>query len=245
MNVVAVGVDARRERPIVNRLHAVWSMGAVAGGLIGATLAAADASVTTHFVVAAVHRCRVEPHVHRARAHAGGGRGAAATRTPVRWWHSRPLLALAAMGVAVSVLEGAPLDWGTLYLTDVLDASSGVAAAATVTFTVGMVLARLGGDHLVHRFGVRRCCGSARARPRSRCSPRSIVDNVPVDLRRVVRDRCGCRDVVPGVVRRRGPGAGSAPGRRHRCRRRRGTRRLPARPALIGALADRYSLRPR
>ena len=44
MNVVAVGVDARARRPIVNRLHAVWSLGAVAGGLIGAGLAAAGAT---------------------------------------------------------------------------------------------------------------------------------------------------------------------------------------------------------
>ena len=35
MNVEAVAVDARARVPIVNRLHAVWSMGAVAGGLLG------------------------------------------------------------------------------------------------------------------------------------------------------------------------------------------------------------------
>src|SRR6185295_1061720 len=75
--------------------------------------------------------------------------------SPLRkWWHSRALVALAAMGVAASFLEGAPLDWGTLYLSDELHAASGIAATATVTFTVGMVASRLVGDHLIHRFGV-------------------------------------------------------------------------------------------
>ena len=86
-------------------------------------------------------------------------------RARVRWWHSRTLVALAAMGIAASMLEGAPLEWGTLYLTDELHAASGVAAAATVTFTVGMVVARLVGDHLVDRFGVPAVlrCGAAAA----------------------------------------------------------------------------------
>ena len=243
MNVVAVGVDARRERPIVNRLHAVWSMGAVAGGLIGATLAAADASVTTHFVVAACIVATLNlPSiglVHAPEAAAAPPH----TRTPVRWWHSRPLLALAAMGVAVSVLEGAPLDWGTLYLTDVLDASSGVAAAATVTFTVGMVLARLGGDHLVHRFGVPTVLRFGAGAAAVALLTALIVDNVPVTLAAWFVIGAGVATSYPALYVAAGRAPGLPPGVGI------GAVAGVARvgfllgPALIGALADRYSLR--
>jgi fucose permease len=163
--------------------------------------------------------------------------------TPVRWWHSRPLLALAAMGVAVSVLEGAPLDWGTLYLTDVLDAASGVAAAATVTFTVGMVLARLGGDHVVERFGVPvvlRCGAGAAA---IALLTALIVDSVPVVLVAWFVIGAGVATSYPALYVAAGRAPGLPPGVGI------GAVAGVARvgfllgPALIGALADRYSLR--
>ena len=117
MNVVAVGVDAQTRRPIVNRLHAVWSIGAVAGGLIGATLAAADASVTAHFVVAAATvgalNLTTLGLVHLPRVAAA----------PVRRGPAGPLVAFAYVGGTrrdgnrgIGARRRAP-DWGTLYLT--------------------------------------------------------------------------------------------------------------------------------
>jgi fucose permease len=151
MNVEAVALDRRTPLPIVSRLHGVWSVGAVFGGLLGTALAALDASVTVHMLVAAgvvlalnaaswpLIRTPAEPAEPQKRLR--------------RWWDSRTLVLLAVMGVAASLLEGAPLDWGVLYLADELDASAGAAAMATVTFTIGMVVARFAGDHLMHRFG--------------------------------------------------------------------------------------------
>jgi fucose permease len=151
MNVEAVALDRRTPMPIVSRLHGVWSLGAVLGGLLGSALAAIDASVAVHMLVAAIVvlalnaaswpliRTRAEPAEPQERLR--------------RWWDSRTLVLLAVMGVAASLLEGAPLDWGVLYLADELDASAGAAAMATVTFTIGMVVARFAGDHLMHRFG--------------------------------------------------------------------------------------------
>jgi fucose permease len=154
MNVEAVVVDSRTRIPVVNRLHGVWSIGAVVGGLIGAALAAADASVPVHFLAGAAVVGMLNVTTIRLATTAVHAPTAPQREPPRRWWHSRALLALAVMGVAVSLLEGAPLDWGTLYLADELDASAGAAATVTVTFTIGMVVSRLASDHLVHRFGV-------------------------------------------------------------------------------------------
>jgi MFS family permease len=154
MNVEAVAVDAQKRMPIVNRLHSVWSLGAVAGGLLGTALASASASVPVLFLVAAAVVATVNlvtlPLVRSHEVSARSARG----RPAQKWWRSPVLVALAVMGIAGSILEGAPLDWGALFLTDVVHARPGVAAAATVTFTTGMVVSRLVGDHLIHRFGV-------------------------------------------------------------------------------------------
>lgn len=154
MNVEAVAVDARAARPVVNRLHAVWSIGALLGGFFGAGLAAADVSVPEHFLAGAAAIAAVNfATVTLAREGTVNAASPAVEETK-RWWHSRVLVALATMGVAGSVLEGTPLDWGTLYLTDELGTSRATAAATTVTFTVGMVVSRLFGDFLIERFGV-------------------------------------------------------------------------------------------
>ena len=217
-------------------------MGAVAGGLIGAGLAAADATVTAHFLVAAatvgalnlttLGLVRLPRVVAPPRPTAR-----------VRWWHSRTLVTLAAMGIAASMLEGAPLEWGTLYLTDELHAASGVAAAATVTFTVGMVVARLVGDHLVDRFGVPAVlrCGAAAAAAALLAA--LGLDNVGVVLIAWFVIGAGVATSYPALFVAAGRAPGLPPGVGI------GAVASVARvgfllgPAVIGALADRYSLR--
>jgi MFS family permease len=241
MNVVAVGVDARTPRPIVNRLHAVWSLGAVAGGLIGTALAAADASVEVHFVVAAVIVGGLNLTTTRLVHVTEAPTGAAPAR--VRWWHSRTLVALAAMGVAGSVLEGAPLDWGTLYLTDELGAAAGVAAAATVTFTTGMVLARLAGDHLIVRFGVPAVLRVGAAAAGTALLAALAFDRVAVVLIAWFVIGAGVATSYPALFVAAGRAPGLPPGVGI------GAVSAVARvgflvgPAVIGALADAYSLR--
>ncbi|MGH8976969.1 MAG: MFS transporter, partial [Acidimicrobiia bacterium] len=234
-------IDARRRRPIVNRLHAVWSVGAVLGGLAGAALAAADASVTVHFLAAAAI---VGALNLTATDLVGAPEPLAAPIQPrFRWWQSRTLVALAAMGVAGSVLEGAPLDWGALYLADELDAAPGVAAAATVTFTTGMVLARLVGDHVVERFGVPFVLRIGAAAAAIALAAAIAFPNVAVVLVTWFVVGAGVATAYPGLFVAAGraphlpPGVGI------------GAVASVARtgfligPALIGAIADRASLR--
>ena len=160
-------------------------MGAVAGGLIGAALAAADATVTAHFLVAAatvgalnlttlglvrLPRVVAPPRPHR-RACAGGTR---ARSSPSRRWASPRRCSKARRS------SGARSTSPTSS-----HAASGVAAAATVTFTVGMVVARLVGDHLVRplrsagRAAVRRGRGRGRAPRRARPSTMSVSCSSP------------------------------------------------------------------
>jgi fucose permease len=247
MNVEAVALDARGEMPIMNRLHAVWSMGAAAGGGVGTALAAVELSVPARFLVASAvvgglnlltlslwRSSHVAPQSSRA---------APASSPAPKWWHSRVLLALAAMGIAGSILEGAPLDWGALFLTDEVRTSSTVAAAATVTFTTGMVLSRLAGDHLVHRFGVPSVLRVGAAAAAIALTAALIADQAVVVLFAWAVMGAGVAACYPALFVAAGRAPGLPPGVGI------GAVSSVARigfllgPAVIGALADGFGLR--
>ena len=119
MNDDAVRVDARARQPIINRLHGVWSIGTVIGALAGTLLAVLEAPSAVFFLTGAlvvtflnlatfplwrdVPLRRDEPHADHP-----------VPEPRVRVWTVRPLVLLAAMGIAVSVLEGSPVDSGAL-----------------------------------------------------------------------------------------------------------------------------------
>ena len=63
----------------------------------------------------------------------------------------RSLWLLGALALCTSVGEGAMADWSGLYLRDVLETSSGVAALGFAAFSVAMLIGRFSGDALVRR----------------------------------------------------------------------------------------------
>jgi fucose permease len=160
-----------------------------------------------------------------------------------RWWQSRTLVLLAIMGVAASLLEGAPLDWGVLYLSDELDASGGAAGMSTVTFTVGMVVSRFASDHLVHRFGVPVVLRVGTLAAAGGLTAALLVDQVPVVVAAWGVIGAGVAAAYPALFVAAGRAPGLPPGSGI------GAVASVARagfligPALIGPVADRYGLR--
>jgi fucose permease len=242
MNVVGVAVDRRTRRPIMNRLHGMWSIGAVAGGGIGAGLAALDASVAAHLTVAALIVATLNlislPLLRDTTTI--DTRPAEPT---ARWWRSRTLVLLAVMGTAASVLEGAPLDWGVLYLSDELDAPSGTAGVVAVTFTVGMVVSRFASDHLVHRFGVPIVLRVGALAAAVALATALVVDQVAVALVAWAVIGAGVAAAYPALFVAAGRAPGLPPGSGI------GAVASVARvgfllgPAMIGPVADRHGLR--
>jgi MFS family permease len=66
----------------------------------------------------------------------------------------RAMLTLVAATVAAALLEGGPYDWSAIRL-ERLGVGPGIAALGFAAFVTGMLVARLVGDHLAHRFGRR------------------------------------------------------------------------------------------
>lgn len=154
MNLQGSWVSARRHTPVMNRLHGLWSLGALAGGLGAAAAGAAGVSMPVHLVVVAglmvlvlavvaAGLLRVDEDSHANASAASSSVG------PVH--RSAVLLVVAAMLAVVVELTGG--DWASFRLADDLDAPAAVASAAFVAYMAGMVVVRFGGDWFRGRYG--------------------------------------------------------------------------------------------
>lgn len=154
-------------RSILNGFHAIWSIGAVAGGLMGGAAAGLDVPLEVHLVAVAVLMAAVNLTGHRLLL--GGPERpedvddatdeAAVPRTPVtrivtpRTW--LVLLALGVIAMSGTWVEDAGATWAASYLTDQFSAGVTVAALGFVALQGMQFVGRLLGDRMVDRWGQR------------------------------------------------------------------------------------------
>lgn len=161
MNTQGSWISGRRPVPVMNRLHGLWSLGTVVGGLVAAQAAAAGVSLQTHLLVASALFLGVVVFVGRglltvdeyAVTTAPGGTRAAVSG-PVR--RRMPLILLGVASGCSIAMEMTSSDWAAFRLSDDFGAAAGVAGLAYVAFTAGMTTGRFGGDWLMARFGAER-----------------------------------------------------------------------------------------
>jgi predicted MFS family arabinose efflux permease len=156
MNVQAAQVNAARTKPVINRIHGVWSIGTLLGGLAASFLAASGVALSIHLSVAAALLLVAVVLAGRSLLDhddvvADGDRPA---DDPRRLGAGLVLL-LMLVGWFALVIEIVPAEWSTLRLSRDLGASPGLAGLGFVAFVTGMVTGRLMGDEAMHRLGVR------------------------------------------------------------------------------------------
>ncbi len=165
MNLQGSWLSGRRPKPVMNRLHGLWSLGTVIGGLAASRVAAAEISLQAHLVAVAVILLAVLVFVGRGLLvqdeHDPGtdelgddsdGSIAGAARRVGR----RTLLLVAMIGGCSIAIEMTSSDWAAFRLTDDLGEPPGVAALGFVGFTAGMTIGRLLGDSVQVRLGLTR-----------------------------------------------------------------------------------------
>lgn len=157
MNVQGAQISARRRRPVVNRLHGVWSLGAMTGGVLATLAAGRGISLGAHMALVAVvlvaivalAGLRLLRQDDRLLETARDGR----ERRSGVWL---ALALLTTLGLLGTLVETIPSDWSALRLTDDLGAAPDVAGLAFVAFTASMLTGRLAGDFVVERVGAQR-----------------------------------------------------------------------------------------
>ena len=157
MNVQAADVQRVRDESVVQRFHAAWSVGTLAGAGSGTAAAAVELGLTTQLAIVGAAIVAVvlvaRPHLSVAvTPHDEPAPGA--RRAPV-------LVLLAGLALVVAVVEGTPGDWAAIFGSDVHGVTDGVAGLGYVAVAAGMVVGRLTGDHATDRLGARRLFGVA------------------------------------------------------------------------------------
>lgn len=159
MNVHGLRVQRRYGRSIINTFHAVWSVAAVTGGLVGSVAIGVGLPLLVHLAgvalaltVLSVGSSRLlldgPEHAERADGHGlDGGRTRPAAGA---------LGLLAALGVLLmlaAAVEDAAASWGGVYLRDEIGTAAFLAGLPFVACQTSMTLGRLVGDRLTDAFG--------------------------------------------------------------------------------------------
>ena len=166
MNLQGSWLSGRRRAPVMNRLHGLWSLGTVVGGIGASQLAGLGVPLRTHlFVVTSVllvvvifvgsNLLRTDEHVATENPSWVGERSDTPTSLARRWLRG-PLVLFAAVGACSIAMEVTSSDWAAFRLSDDFGASAAIAGLAYVAFTSGMTVGRLGGDSVIVRFGIER-----------------------------------------------------------------------------------------
>jgi MFS family permease len=153
VNVEADRVEHRIGRRIMNRAHAFWSLGFFGAGLLGA--GAAQLGVSPQAQLAGVLALvlvantallwRFEPSP--ARPQTGEPVEAPRFARP-----TLPILVLVALSFAAMTLEGAGIDWSSIYMRDVFGVSPGIAGLAVAVGALAQGITRFTADRFVERY---------------------------------------------------------------------------------------------
>ncbi|NEC01545.1 MFS transporter [Streptomyces anulatus] len=149
-------------RSILNSFHAIWSIGAVTGGLMAAGAMSLDLSLGVHLTISAIvlvlaaatawRFCLPGPD-NEPEETGPEQRGAVGTAGTSRVGYV--LAALVLIATAGTLVEDAGNSWAALYLTDSLHTSAAVAAWGFIALVGAQFIGRIIGDRLVDRFGQR------------------------------------------------------------------------------------------
>lgn len=176
LNVESAAVERRLGRTVLPQFHAVFSVGAVLGSLLGAAMAALDVSLLAQFlgtaVVALVWRLLSIPHVvldtlpPRERAARAGVEGGAvdaaavgrgtrggALRTALGAWRERRTVLIGLVVMSAALSEGSANDWLALAVVDGFGEPESVGALVFGVFVGAMTVVRALGTRLIDRYG--------------------------------------------------------------------------------------------
>ena len=154
MNVEGTAVELGLGRAIMPRFHAGFSVGTVAGALIGSAMVALGVSATVHVLAVAVIVAIVGPASVRsflAPTEASEEHGEA--RSPLRAWTEPRTLLIGLFVFAAAFTEGTGNDWLGVAMIDGYGAAPALGSLTFAVFLTAMTLGRWFGPGMLDRRG--------------------------------------------------------------------------------------------
>src|SRR6185503_6550946 len=154
MNVEGSAVEQELGRAIMPRFHAGFSVGTVAGALVGAAMVALGVSATVHLVAVAAIVAVAGPLAVRdflPDGHAPAEDGE--RRNPLKAWTEPRTLLIGAFVFAAAFTEGTGNDWLGVAMIDGYGAAPALGSLTLAVFLTAMTLGRWFGPGLLDRRG--------------------------------------------------------------------------------------------
>jgi MFS family permease len=152
MNTQGLSVQHILQKPILSGLHAQWSIGALAGAIIGGWSMKNNQATAQHFLLVASIAMALALWMFFYMVKDNQHEGSA---TKLFTWPGNALLILGLICFCTAMAEGAMADWSSLYYRQVLRDNSRVSTTGYTAFTFAMTIGRLMGDRLIQVFRYR------------------------------------------------------------------------------------------
>lgn len=152
MSVQAALVEGGRSKPVMSTLHAMFSIGGIAGSALGAVPGlspfahACLVGACTLGVALFAKRFMLPDTLHDAEAAQAGGHEAGKQGR-------RMVLVLGAIAFLALACEGGMYDWAAVYMRDVALSPAALVSYSYAAFSTGMAVGRLTGDRIRGRIG--------------------------------------------------------------------------------------------
>ena len=246
-NAHGLRVQRRYGRSIINSFHAVWSAGAILGGVMGAGAIALHIPRGNHLATSAVLFSAVcviaYPFLLPGPDEAGHADRVAPAATPgARWATYAALAALVTIAIAAATVEDAGSSWATLYIRE-LGAPGAIAVSGYIAAVGFQFVGRVLGDRLVDRFGQRAVARTGGAVAAGGMGAALAFPSMPALIAGFAAAGFGVATLIPAAMQR----ADELPGLK------RGTGLTAVTwlmrvgfvfaPMIVGAVADAFSLR--
>lgn len=152
MNTQALDLQTAYRRPILSSFHALWSLGALFGALLGGWTLQQKIGTEDHFLlvaVAVIFLCVISwfylmPHDGTRE------KGKKLLALP-----DRSLLIIGVVCLCCTLCEGAMADWSALYYNQVKLEASTVTTTGFTAYALMMAMGRFSGDRLIMAMGYR------------------------------------------------------------------------------------------
>ena len=163
MNLETVIIERGMGRSVVPQFHAAFSIGSMAGSLLGALASWAGLPVFAHFLVLSavtlVIRLALVPQAvlpvptSLARGVGPVAESRGGVRAAFGAWRERRTLIIGVIVLTGILAEGSANNWLTVAVVDGFEQTEAVAAVVLGVFTGSMTVARLLGTRAIDRFG--------------------------------------------------------------------------------------------
>ena len=154
MNAHAVLLEQRAGRRLMSVFHAMFSVGTLAGGILGGAFSQWKISPLRQFlllmVVFLIVAFFLRPQFLPANADIHPLEKGAKTKHPSVFW------ILGIFGLCAALSEGAAGDWGGVLARETFGATPFISTLPYIVFCSAMIIGRFSGDYLAHRFGASR-----------------------------------------------------------------------------------------